>query len=602
VNNEQRTANNKAKTRNKFDVDETLETPFSLHHLKRAFVYIKRHSTKLLLSMLASVIASVLQLSVPQMLQYAIDVSVINGNYKEIALLTVGTAVAIFVSLFLMRYRMWTTTKVGQDIIYEIRSDLFQHMQKLPFTYYDNRPHGKILIRVVQYVNSVSNLLSNGIIDFFLELLNLLLIIGFMLRTSPPLTLVCLAGMPVFFAIVFAIKPIQRKSWQNVSNKNSNLNSYAAESVNGMRITQIFAREEKNEEIFEKLAMLARKAHFRAGLIANLVQPCVENISQIIFSGIYVVGILVLRVPATFGTLMAMGNYSWRFWQPINRLSQIYNEFMNTIAYLERIFETMDEQVLIDNAPDAVEMPEINGEVTFDNVTFSYEPGKNILENLSFTIKPGTSIALVGPTGAGKTTIVNLISRFYDVTNGRVLIDGRAVDSVTLRSLRSQMGIMLQDSFIFSGTIADNIRYGRLDATNEEIAAACKVVRADEFISKAENGYDTKVKEHGGNLSQGQKQLIAFARTIIANPRILILDEATSAIDTKTEAYVQAGINHLLSGRTSFIIAHRLSTIRECDLIMYVKDGGISEQGTHDELLAKKGDYYAMYNAQLMEN
>jgi ATP-binding cassette subfamily B protein len=535
------------------------------------------------------------------MLQHAIDYTVPAKNYKELALLTVCTAVAIVISLFLMRYRMWTTTEVGQDIIYEIRDDLFRHMQKLPFTYYDNRPHGKILIRVVQYVNSVSNLLSNGIIDFVLELLNLILIVVFMLATSPQLTLVVVAGLPVFFIIMFTLKPAQRRSWQRVSNKNSNLNSYAAESVNGMRITQIFARESKNEEIFERLAMLARKAHFKAGLIANLVNPFVENISQIIFGALYFVGVLVLKIPASFGMLMAMGNYSWRFWQPINRLSQIYNEFMTTIAYLERIFETMDEKVVIDDAPDAFEMPQINGEVKFENVTFGYDANTRVLENLTFTVTPGQSVALVGPTGAGKTTIVNLLSRFYDLNGGKITIDGNDISKVTLHSLRSQMGIMLQDSFIFSGTIEDNIRYGRLSASRQELMDACKVVHADEFITRAENGYETKIKEHGGNLSQGQKQLIAFARTIISDPRILILDEATSAIDTKTEAYVQEGINHLLGGRTSFIIAHRLSTIRECDRIMYVKDGGISEQGTHDELMAKKGDYYALYNSQLQE-
>jgi ATP-binding cassette subfamily B protein len=587
--------------RNKYDIDETLESPFSLKHLKRSFIYIKRHGKKLLLAMAASMLASILQLSVPQMLQYAVDDVVPAKDYRMLILLTIGTAVAITGSLFLARYRMWTTTKVGQDIIYEIRDDLFRHMQKLPFTYYDNRPHGKILIRVVQYVNSVSNMLSNGVIDFFLEFLNLILIVIFMLITNVTLTLVVISGLPIFFVIMFSIKPAQRRAWQRVSNKNSNLNSYAQESINGMRITQIFAREQKNEEIFSRLATLARKAHFKAGLIANLVNPAVENISQIIFSAMYLVGVLWNPGMASFGTLLAMGNYSWRFWQPINRLSQIYNEFMNTIAYLERIFETMDEKVLIDDAENAYDIPQIRGEVRFDNVTFGYDDKTQVLKNLSFTVSEGESIALVGPTGAGKTTIVNLLSRFYDVTGGKITIDGNDVHKVTLHSLRSQMGIMLQDSFIFSGTIADNIRYGKLTATQDEIQSACAVVKADEFISKAENGYDTEIKEHGGNLSQGQKQLIAFARTIISDPRILILDEATSAIDTKTEAYVQAGIKYLLGGRTSFIIAHRLSTIRECDRIMYVKDGGISEQGTHEDLMALKGDYYNLYTSQLQD-
>ncbi|MDR2359973.1 MAG: ABC transporter ATP-binding protein/permease [Oscillospiraceae bacterium] len=587
--------------RNKYDIDETLESPFSLKHLKRSFIYIKRHGKKLLSALAASMLASVLQLSVPQMLQYAVDEVVPAKDYRTLILLTLGTAAAIIAGLFLLRYRMWMTTKVGQDIIYEIRGDLFSHMQKLPFTYYDNRPHGKILIRVVQYVNSVSNMLSNGVIDFFLEFLNLLLIIVFMLVTSPSLTLVVVAGLPIFFVIMFSIKPAQRRAWQRVSNKNSNLNSYAQESINGMRITQIFAREKKNEEIFGRLAMLARKAHFKAGLIANLVNPAVENISQLIFSAMYLVGVLWNPGMASFGTLLAMGSYSWQFWQPINRLSQIYNEFMNTIAYLERIFETMDEKVLIDDAANAYDIPQIKGEVKFEDVTFGYDSKTQVLKNLSFTINAGESVALVGPTGAGKTTIVNLLSRFYDVTGGRITIDGHDIRDVKLHSLRDQMGIMLQDSFIFSGTIADNIRYGKLTASQEEIQTACAVVKADEFIAKTEHRYDTEVKEHGGNLSQGQKQLIAFARTIISDPRILVLDEATSAIDTKTEAYVQAGIKYLLGGRTSFIIAHRLSTIRECDRIMYIKDGGISEQGTHTDLMSLKGDYYKLYTSQLQD-
>ena len=279
-------------------------------------------------------------------------------------------------------------------------------------------------------------------------------------------------------------------------------------------------------------------------------------------------------------------------------LSNLYNTFINTIAYLERIFETMDEPVTVTDKENATEMPEIKGDVTFDHVTFGYEEGINILENLSFDVKAGQSIALVGPTGAGKTTIVNLISRFYNLNGGRLLIDGIDISDVTLKSLRSQMGIMLQDSVIFSGSIRDNIRYGRLDATNEEIEAACKVVGADEFINEMPDGYDTFVKERGSSLSQGQRQMIAFARTILADPKILVLDEATSSIDAKTERYIQHGIDHLLKGRTSFIIAHRLSTIKSCDKIMYISDKGIAESGTHDELMAKKGLYYKLCMAQ----
>ena len=587
--------------RNKYDIDETLETPFNMGHFKRSLVYIKNHLRSMLLALLLSCVGSIVALTVPMIMQHVIDVSVPNKDYRELFLLSAVTAAVIMVSIFLNKFRSMIMTRVGQNIVYEIRSDLFSHMQKLPFSYYDDRPHGKILVRVVQYVNTVSNMLSNGIIDFILEIFNLVFIVVFMLVLSPKLTLVVLAGLPLFATVMFLVKPLQRKAWQKVSNKNSNLNAYAAENINGMRITQIFAREEKNEAIFENLATGARKSWFRAAMVSHVVWFSVENIAQAIAGFIYIVGLLWTYPAVSFGTILAMGNYAWRFWQPISRLSQIYNDFLNTIAYLERIFETMDEPVVIDDAPDAYELPEIKGEVTFENVTFGYEADKTILSDLSFKIRPGESVALVGPTGAGKTTIVNLISRFYDLNGGRIFIDGHDISKVTLHSLRGQMGIMLQDSFIFSGTVANNVRYGQLNATEEEIAAACGVVHADEFIEKMREKYETEIQERGGRLSQGQKQLLSFARTIISDPKILILDEATSSIDTKTETYVQEGINHLLKGCTSFIIAHRLSTIRHCDRIMYIKDKGISEYGTHDELMAKQGDYYQLYTSQLME-
>ena len=587
--------------RNTYDIDERLETPFNFKHLKRSLVYVKPRAHRMLLALSLSCTASILSLTVPRIVERVMDVTVPNKNYAELFLLAALAAGAIVTSILLSKTRAYIMSKVGQDIIYDIRSDLFAHLQKLQFSYFDDRPHGKILVRVVQYVNSVSNILSNGLIDFILEIFNLVFIVIFMMFTHMRLSLVVLAGLPVLFTILFIIKPAQRRAWQQVSNKNSNLNAYVAESINGMRVTQIFAREKVNSGIMDRLARNSRISLIKASMISNLIWVSVDNISQIITASLYVVGVLFTAPTVSFGTLIAMSNYSWRFWMPINRIAQIYNDFINTIAYLERIFETMDETVLIDDAPDAYELPEIRGNVTFENVTFGYERGSEVLHDVSFDIPAGMSVALVGPTGAGKTTIVNLLSRFYDVSGGRILIDGHDISKVKLASLRGQMGIMLQDSFIFSGTVADNIRYGRLDATQEQIEASAAVVHADDFISRMEAKYETEIQERGSRLSQGQKQLLSFARTIISDPKILILDEATSSIDTKTEAYVQEGINYLLKGRTSFIIAHRLSTIRHCDRIMYIKDHGISEYGTHEELIDKKGDYYELYTSQLME-
>lgn len=588
--------------RNRYDVDEVLETPFDFAHLKRSFVYIKKYKGKMITALMLSVFAAISGLLGPLITQYALDNTIPQKNMGQLVLLTLAFIGTIAVSITFSTIRSRIMTVVGQDIIFDIRTDLFKHLQELPFEYYDNRPHGKILIRVVNYVNSVSDMLSNGIINVILECLNMLFIMIFMFFVNVKLSLVVLSGLPIFAVIMMMIKKRQRKAWQDVSNKSSNLNAYLQENITGARVTQIFTREEENAQIFDRLSEKYRKSWINAVKYSHLVWPATDNVSTLVRAAIFVVGLLVLTPAAvSLGTIVAMTSYASSFWQPIMNLSNIFNNFINNIAYLERIFETLDEPATIADKPNAQDIGDITGEVKFDDVTFSYEQGKTVLEHISFDVKPGESVALVGPTGAGKSTVVSLLSRFYDLDSGKITIDGKDISQATLHSLRSQMGIMLQDSFIFSGTIYDNIRYGRLDATEEEIREAAKIVCADEFISEMKDGYMTEVNERGSKLSGGQKQLISFARTLLSDPKILVLDEATSSIDARTEKLLQQGLQRLLVGRTSFIIAHRLSTIKNCDKIMYIDNKGIAECGTHEQLIAKKGEYYKLYTAQHMD-
>lgn len=584
--------------RNTFDVDETLEKEFNWSHYKRLGAYIKPYKKAVFKTLFVIILANLASMLGPYFTKIAIDQVI---PQKNLSLLLILGAIFLFSLVIIgwcMRYRIYAITEIGQDILKDMRFSIFEHLQKLPFSYFDSRPHGKILIRVVNYINTLSDLLSNGLINLISDLFNVIITLIFMLFIDVKLTLYSLLLLPVLFVMVLFIQGKQRKAYQELSNKQSNLNAYIHESISGIKITQSFAREDENFQIFNEVSEEYRQSFMKAVRVQYLLWPAVQNISVITTCFIYFVGIRQLGVSVTTGTLIAFIGYINNFWNPVINIGNFYNSLITATAYLERIFETMDVVPEIQDAPHAIALPPIKGTVDFQHVYFRYEEGKNILTDVSFHIEPGQTIALVGPTGAGKTTIINLLSRFYDVNEGAVKIDGYDVRDVTLRSLRKQMGVMLQDTFIFSGTIIENIRYGNLTATEEEVIQAAKIVRAHDFIKDLKDGYETVVEERGSTLSAGQRQLISFARALLADPKILILDEATSSIDTKTEELLQEGLQQLLKGRTSFIIAHRLSTIKNSEKIFYIDGGRIVEEGSHDQLMAKHALYHHLYQSQ----
>ena len=586
--------------RNTFREDEELEEQINLHDILRIGVYLKPYMARVVRILAVVVMMSCISVVVPYLTKVMIDSAIPAKNLTLLGELTALLAVLIVVFELGLRYRTVEITRVGQLMLKDMRRDIFTHIQTLPFSYFDSRPHGKILIRVVNYVNTLSDTLSSGLINVISDVFTFLITLVVMFVIDWRLALFSLALFPFLIAWVLVLQHFQRRAYQVLSNKQSNLNAYIHESIAGVKTTQTFAQEAAQFKTFQEQQNDVRTSWMKAVHIQFLMWPGIQTISVMTIAFIYFVGVTGFGgVGVSTGVLIAFVGYANNFWNPVISIGNFYNQLITCSAYLERIFETLDVQPEIRNAPDAVELPPIKGRVDFNNVVFRYEPdGRNILNLVDLHVDPGKTIALVGPTGAGKTTIINLLSRFYDVAEGSVTIDGHDVRSVTLESLRRQMGVMLQDTFIFSGNVRENIRYGKLDATDEEIEAATKAVHAHEFIMDLPDGYDTVVEERGATLSAGQRQLIAFARVLLADPRILILDEATSNIDTRTEEALQAGLNHLLKGRTSFIIAHRLSTIENADEICYIDHGQIVEQGSHAELLARHGAYYRLYESQ----
>ncbi|NLP28447.1 MAG: ABC transporter ATP-binding protein, partial [Clostridia bacterium] len=534
----------------------------------------------------------------PYLLKVAIDTNITNNDLPGLVIIGFVMLILNYLALLASRKRIKTMASVTNNIMVNIRYELYGHIQKLSFSFFDNRPVGKILARVIGDVNALQELFNNSITNFIPELLSLVCVTIVMMTMNYRLALLAIAILPFLAVAMFLIETISRKRWQQFRKKRSNMNAYTHEQFSGIRIVQGYATEEASSKAFSQLLKEMMDSFISAVRLNDLFWPLVElswGIGSII---VYWYSVKLIGMGVTVGTVIAFSSYIGMFWRPILNISSFYNTLITNFAAADRIFDIMDIKPDISDSDTVAKMPKIKGKVEFKNVSFSYEDGVTVLDKVSFEIPAGETVALVGATGAGKTTIVNLISRFYDTSSGKVLIDGINVKDVELESLRSQMGIMLQDTFLFSTTIKENIRYGKLDATDEEVIAAAKAVNAHDFIMKLPKGYDTDVNERGSRLSVGQRQLISFARALLANPRILILDEATSNIDTATERLVQKGIQKLLMGRTSFVIAHRLSTIRDCNRIMVINDGRIVETGSHEELMKLKGSYYTLYMSQ----
>lgn len=586
---------------NSYKDDEQTYEKGKRQTLIRLFSYLLAYKKQISIVLLIMAFCVVVSLLNPLFLEQAIDKYISKGDMPGLYRL-IAFAVALNVIMIMgIKLRMYMMAKVCNSILVTIRQELYTHIQTLDFHFFDSRPTGKILSRIIGDINSLKDVLGNFVTTMIPDLIMVISVAVIMFVKNPKLALASLSSLPVMIIGLFVIQSISHKRWQIFRKKSSNLNAFVHEDLSGIRIIQSFTAEKETAETFDTLVSEHRNAFVRAVRINDAFGSTIDICWAFGIAALYYTGIKVLGMDETsIGTLVAFGTYVGMFWHPIMNLSNFYTQIITNLAAAERIFEILDTEPEITDAADVTEMPTIKGEVTFENVTFSYDDQVNVLDNVSFTIKPGETIALVGPTGAGKTTIVNLISRFYDVQKGTVAIDGLDVKKVSIESLRRQMGIMTQDNFLFTGTIRENIRYGRLDATDEEVIAAAKAVHAHEFISKLEKGYDTELSERGGGLSIGQKQLLAFARTMISNPAILILDEATSSIDTNTELLVQEGIEELLKGRTSFVIAHRLSTIQKADRIFVIDDCGIVEEGTVTELLEKKGAYYKLHMAQMV--
>lgn len=581
---------------NKYDVDEK-NTNFSLKNLKRALKYSKKYKKQLLLVFFIHLSITLISLIYAKIIQYGIDNITKKMIFESLVKFFIISASLQVVVVLLHNFRNKKLTKVNENVIEDLKNDLFTHLQYLSSNYYDTRPHGKILVRLTEYSENVSTLITNGLIDTILQLLSLTLTLIFMIITNISLTLITLLGVIILTIIFSFTTKIKRKLKHQINNKKSNMNAYFYETIKGLDTTKIFNRSYENEKIHDSLTDAFFEAYCKYIKYSNISWSSTAIVSNTVQIAIYTIGIFYLFPSITLGTIVAMGSYSTRFWNPIKNLFLRMDEFIESMTSLERILETLDEPITIKNNENPVKK-EIEGNIEFKDVVFQYNDDKIILDNISFKIKQGQKVAIVGETGSGKTTIANLIARFYDINKGNIYIDNTDIKDYDLNCLRRQVSIMQQDNYLFTDTIMNNLKYGNINISDKEIIKLCKKIDLDDWIKEFANGYETVLENHGNTLSDGEKQLLSYIRVLINDPKILVLDEATSKIDVRTENLIQNKINNLIKDKTTITIAHRLSTIVNSDVILFIKDKKILEIGNHQELMNKKGEYYKLFSSQ----
>lgn len=567
--------------------------------LKRLWWYLSEHKIRLFLVLFLVAITSVLTLVGPYLIGKAIDNYIIPRDFNGLfRLLILMAAIYVLMSLFTW-LQSRTMINVAQLTIRNMRKDAFDKLQILPVSFFDARPRGDIMSRLTNDIDLINNALSSSLTQIFSSIITLIGTVILMLWLSPLLTGVSMITVPIMLITTNIVTRHTRRYFSEQQRVLGMLNGFAEENISGQKVVKAFVREAKEIERFEVTNQELKNVGIKAQIYSGIMGPLMNVLNNIGFAIVALSGgWLAVKQIITIGTIAAFINYTRQFTRPLNELANQINTIQSAIASAERLFEIMDEPPEPPDPPDAIELKSVKGDVEFRNVSFSYKSDEAVLKNISFHAHPGQTIALVGPTGAGKTSIINLLARFYDPDSGDIFIDGYNIQKITRKSLRSSLGIVLQDTYLFSESVKDNIRYGRLDATDEEVKTAARLANAEQFILNLPQGYDTILSEDGGDLSQGQRQLLAIARAILADPAILILDEATSSVDTRTEQHIQEAMYKLMKGRTSFVIAHRLSTIRKADMILVIDDGEIIERGNHVQLLKQKGFYYNLYMSQ----